>query len=782
MKPFEPYTLHIPPLVGWIEARLKSVKDIQLGVSGMTCATCAARVEHALKKVDGVTEVSVNLATERASVRYQPDKIGPSQLKDAICRVGYGVTDDTIPETAEAVKEAEFHSLRRDAVTAAVFTLPLWLLEMLPMLIPGMHGWLTTLASQQTLWLVSFALASVVQFWPGRRFYRPGWASLRHGAPDMNALVMIGTSAAYGYSLVATFAPHLLPAGTVHVYYEASATIIALILWGRTLEALAKGRSSAAMKQLLGLQARTARVERGDRALDVPITEVRVSDTVLVRPGERIPVDGQVLEGASYVDESMLTGESAPVAKASGDEVVGGTLNKTGSFSFQATKIGADTALAQIIKLVEEAQGSKPRIQSLADKVVGVFVPVVLGLALLTFGLWLAFGPSPALSLALVNAVAVLIVACPCAMGIATPISIMVGSGKGAELGVLFKNGEALQSLREARTVALDKTGTLTEGKPELTDFFASAGLTEAEVLRLLASVEQASEHPIAEAVVRAAEAKGLKPAKAEDFAALPGYGAAATVAGQRVQVGAGRYMDKLGVDTAPLRAASERLTAEGKSPLYAAVDGKLAAIFAVADPLKGSSPAAVQALHRLGLRVAMITGDDRRTAEAVADKLGIDEVLAEVLPAGKVEAVKKLQRSGKVAFVGDGINDAPALAQADIGIAIGTGTDVAIESADVILISGDVRGVSSALALSKATLRNIKQNLFWAFIYNIILIPVAAGVLYPFGILFSPILAAAAMGVSDLFVVGNALRLRNFKPALQRAKLQTVKPQAATA
>jgi Cu+-exporting ATPase len=761
---------------------VETVKDIQLGVSGMSCASCVSRVERALKKVDGVSEASVNLATERASVRYQPDKTGPNQLKDAICQIGYGVTDDTVPEDAASAKEAEFHSLRRDALIAAIFTAPLWLLEMLPMLIPGVHDWLTTLASQRTLWLVSFVLASVVQFWPGRRFYKPGWASLRHGSPDMNALVMIGTSAAYGYSLVATFAPQLLPAGTVHVYYEASATIIALILWGRTLEALAKGCSSAAMKKLLGLQARTARVERGGQTLDVPITEVRVGDTVLVRPGERIPVDGQASEGASYIDESMLTGESTPVTKASGDEVVGGTLNKTGSFSFRATKVGAETALAQIVKLVEEAQGSKPRIQSLADKVVSIFVPVVIGLALLTFGLWLAFGPAPALSLALVNAVAVLIVACPCAMGIATPISIMVGSGKGAELGLLFKNGEALQSLHEARTVLLDKTGTLTEGKPELTDFIVQRGFAEADVLRLLAAVEQASEHPIAEAVMRAAENRGLQPAKAKDFNALPGYGAEATVAGRRVQVGAGRYMEKLGVDTSPLRTVAERLAEEGKSPLYAAVDGKLAAAFAVADPLKGSSPEAVNTLHKLGLRVAMVTGDDHRTAEAIAAKLGIDEVLAEVLPADKVEAVKKLQESGKVAFVGDGINDAPALAQADIGIAIGTGTDVAIESADVILISGDVRGVASALALSRATLRNIKQNLFWAFFYNIILIPVAAGVLYPFGILFSPILAAAAMGVSDLFVVGNALRLRNFKPTLQRTKPRGAEARAATA
>jgi Cu+-exporting ATPase len=530
----------------------------------------------------------------------------------------------------------------------------------------------------------------------------------------------------------------------------------------------------------LGLQPKTARVVRGGEELELPVAQVVPGDTVVVRPGERVPVDGVVVEGSSFVDESMITGESVPVRKTAGEKVVGGTINETGAFRFRATAVGEATVLAQIVRMVEEAQGGKPRIQALADRVVSVFVPVVMAIAALTFVAWLAFGPEPALTFALVNTVAVLIIACPCAMGLATPTSIMVGTGKAAEMGVLFRKGEALQSLQEARVIALDKTGTLTKGEPELTDLALRPGFDRAEVLRLVASVEATSEHPIAAAVVRAARSEGLEPAPADGFEAVPGLGVRASVEGRRVEVGADRYMRRLGVDVSPFAAEAARLADEGKSPLYAAVDGELAAVIAVADPLKDSTPAAIGALHALGLRVAMVTGDDERTAQAIARRLGIDEVLAEVLPGGKVDAVRQLQAEGRrVAFVGDGINDAPALAAADVGVAIGTGTDVAIESADVVLMSGDLRGIPNALALSKATLANIRQNLFWAFAYNTVLIPVAAGALYPaFGLLLSPVLAAAAMGLSSVFVLSNALRLRRFEPPMSARPAADAPPE----
>jgi heavy metal translocating P-type ATPase len=542
--------------------------------------------------------------------------------------------------------------------------------------------------------------------------------------------------------------------------------IVTLILLGRYLEAKAKGRTSEAIKRLMGLQAKTARVMRDGEALEVPLDQVLAGDIVQVRPGERIPVDGEVVEGSSFVDESMITGEPVPVQKAEGAEVVGGTINKTGSFTFRATRIGANTVLAQIIRMVEQAQGSKLPIQALVDRVTAWFVPAVMAAALATFLVWLVLGPDPALTFALVNAVAVLIIACPCAMGLATPTSIMVGTGRAAELGVLFRQGEALQSLKETGIVALDKTGTLTQGRPELTDFMTAPGFSEAEALRLIASVESRSEHPIAQAIAAAAERRGLSLTAADGFEAVPGFGVSALVEGRKVDVGADRFMTTLGLDVSTFGDAAARLGQEGKSPLYAAIDGRLAAVIAVADPIKPSTPEAIAALHALGLKVAMITGDNRRTAEAIARQIGIDQVAAEVLPDGKVEAVKRLREAhGRIAFVGDGINDAPALAEADIGIAIGTGTDIAIESADVVLMSGDVRGVVNAIALSKATIRNIRQNLFWAFAYNVLLIPVAAGVLYPVdGTLLSPVVAAGAMALSSVFVLGNALRLRRFR------------------
>ncbi|GGK33514.1 ATPase [Deinococcus malanensis] len=747
---------------------------LELGVQGMTCANCVGRVERALKKVDGVLEATVNLATERASIRYLPASVSPGQLKAAVRASGYEILEseagkDRTDQEREA-REREVRELRRAVTFSAVFAIPLLLLAMVPMLYMPFHMWLTGYVDMGTLNWVMLALAAPVQFGPGLRFYRLGWKSLTHRSPDMNSLVMIGTSAAFFYSLVATVAPGLFPEGTAHVYYEASAVVITLILLGKYFEAIAKGRSSEAMKKLLSLQAKTARVVRQGQELEIPTDEVLIGDLLAVRPGEKIPVDGEVMGGNSFVDESMITGEPVPVNKQAGSGVVGGTINQNGAFTFKATRVGADTALAQIIKLVETAQGSKPPIQGLADKVVSVFVPVVLVIAALTFVLWMVFGGQTALSFALVNMVAVLIIACPCAMGLATPTSIMVGTGKAAELGVLFRNGAALEGLQGVKVVAVDKTGTLTKGRPELTDLVTTAGFDRTQVLSLVAAAEGQSEHPIALAIVDAAKREGLMIPVPEHFEAVPGFGLEARVAGHLVQVGADRYMTRLGLDTAAFTAQAHGLGDEGKSPLYAAIDGQLAAIIAVADPIKEGSLEAVSALHRQGLKVAMITGDNQRTAHAIARQLGIDEVLAEVLPSGKSDAVKALQAQGhKVAFVGDGINDAPALAQADVGLAIGTGTDVAVETADVILMSGDLRGVPNAYALSRATLRNIRLNLFWAFAYNIVLIPVAAGVLYPaFGWLLSPVLAAAAMGFSSVFVLTNALRLRGFRPPVR--------------
>ena len=746
-------------------------EEVSFAVGGMTCAACVGRVEKALQGADGVVEASVNLATERATVRFDAAETTPLALAEAVRRTGYDVVEAGVSsEDAEQEARArDRRALRRRLLWAAGLTLPLFLLEMVPMILPGGMAWVDGLVPTQTRWLVAFALATAVQFGPGGRFYRTGWAAARHGSPDMNTLVALGTSAAYGYSVVATFLPGVLPEGAVHVYYEASATIITLILLGKWFEARAKGQTSDAVRALLGLRAETARVVRDGRETEVPIDDVAVGDVVRVRPGEKVPVDGVVAEGTSYVDESMVTGEPVPVQKTESGAVVGGTVNQAGALLVETTRVGADTVLAQIVQLVEEAQASRPAIQALADRVVAVFVPIVLVIAALVFGVWLAVGPSPALTHALVAAVSVLIIACPCAMGLATPVSVMVGTGKAAEGGVLFRKGEALQTLSEADVVALDKTGTLTEGRPTLTDvaLIDGASLTEGDLLRLVAAVEVPSEHPVAHAIVRASSERRVDVPTAADFEAVPGFGVRGTVEGRRVEVGADRFMEQIGLDVAPLADATRALAAEGKTPLYAAVDGRLAAALAVADPVKATTPAAIEALHRVGLRVAMITGDNRATAEAIGRRLGIDEVLAEVLPADKARAVTDLQGEGRrVAFVGDGINDAPALAQADVGVAIGTGTDVAIEAADVVLMRGDLTALVEARALSAATLRNVKQNLFWAFAYNVVLIPVAAGALYPvWGVLLSPVLGAAAMGLSSVFVLTNALRLRRFTP-----------------
>ncbi|MRX50555.1 heavy metal translocating P-type ATPase [Paracoccus sp. S-4012] len=743
----------------------------ELGVTGMTCASCVAHVEKAVKAVPGVSAATVNLATERVSVRHPPGVTPVEALEAAIRGAGYEPhrIEGASADREREARERELEDLRRSTLIAGLLTLPIFVIEMGSHFIPAIHDLVMNTVGMRTSWLIQFVLTTIILFGPGRRFFRRGVPALLRGTPDMNSLVVVGTSAAWAYSVVATFAPQVLPEGTANVYYEAAAVIVTLILLGRYLEAKAKGRTSEAIKRLVGLQPRTARVERDGRTVELPLSEVRAGDIVQVRPGERVPVDGEVVEGTSYVDESMITGEPVPVAKGAGAEVVGGTINRTGAFSFRATRVGAETVLAQIIRMVEEAQGSKLPIQALVDRVTAWFVPAVMAAAGLTFVVWLVFGPDPALTFALVNAVAVLIIACPCAMGLATPTSIMVGTGRAAELGVLFRRGEALQALREVSVVAVDKTGTLTKGRPELTDLTPSPGFERDEVLALVAAVEARSEHPIATAIVAAAEARGLRIGTPEGFDAVPGFGVAATVDGRHVAVGADRYMVTLGHDVTAFAGEAARLGGEGKSPLYAAIDGRLAAVIAVADPIKETTPEAIRALHDLGLRVAMITGDNRATAEAVARQLGIDEVVPEVLPDGKVTAVRELRAGGrKVAFVGDGINDAPALAEADVGLAIGTGTDVAIESADVVLMSSDLRGVVNAIALSQATIRNIRQNLFWAFAYNAALIPVAAGVLYPvWGVLLSPVLAAGAMAMSSVFVLSNALRLRGFMPVL---------------
>ncbi|MFS7187342.1 copper-translocating P-type ATPase [Serratia proteamaculans] len=743
----------------------------ELAIEEMTCASCVGRVEKALTQLPGVLEASVNLATERARVRHLAGVVAITDLEAAVEKAGYK-TRRLSAATASADdqdtdrREHEARGLRRSLLIAATLTLPVFILEMGSHLVPAMHHWVMQVLGQQTSWYLQFVLATLVLFGPGLRFFRKGIPALLRGAPDMNSLVSVGTAAAYGYSVVATFVPKVLPQGTANVYFEAAAVIVSLILLGRTLEARAKGRTSQAIKRLVGLQAKTARVERNGETLEIPLDQVTTGDIVLVRPGEKVPVDGEVVEGTSYVDESMITGEPVPVQKNVGADVVGGTINKTGAFSFRVTKIGANTVLAQIIRLVEEAQGSKLPIQALVDKVTLWFVPAVMAAAALTFLVWLIFGPDPALTFALVNAVAVLIIACPCAMGLATPTSIMVGTGRAAELGVLFRKGEALQALRDVSVIALDKTGTLTKGRPELTDLVPAEGFEHDEVLALVAAVETRSEHPIAEAIVAAARQRNMTLAAIESFDATPGFGVTASVAGRTVAVGADRFMTQLGLDVSQFQQTAQRLGEQGKSPLYAAIDGRLAAVIAVADPIKDSTPEAIKALHALGLKVAMITGDNAATAAAIAKQLGIDEVAAEVLPDGKVAALKKFRLNGaRVAFVGDGINDAPALAEADVGLAIGTGTDVAIEAADVVLMSGDLRGVPNAIALSQATIRNIKQNLFWAFAYNAVLIPVAAGALYPLnGTLLSPIFAAAAMALSSVFVLGNALRLKRFQ------------------
>ena len=738
-------------------------------VSGMTCASCVARVEEALSSVPGVISANVNLASEKATVEYV-EGTDVAEMRRAVEEAGYGLGSEAATlEDITTASQREIRGLRNRFIFALVLAVVIMLLSIGP----------DFLWKPYLLW----ALATPVQFWTGWRFYKGMWGALRHKTADMNTLIAVGTSAAYFYSVVAVLAPGLFAAADIELglYFDTSSMIIALILLGRFLESRAKGQTSEAIKRLIGLKPKTAIVIRDGKETEISVDDVQVGDLILMRPGERIPVDGIVRQGYSSIDESMITGESIPVDKKVGDTVIGGTINRMGSFQFEATRVGKDTTLARIVRLVEEAQGSKAPIQRLADVISSYFVPAVIGIAVVTFIIWFFLGPQPTLTYALLNFVAVLIIACPCALGLATPTAIIVGTGKGAENGVLIRSGEALERAHKIDAVLLDKTGTLTRGEPVVTDIIGSPSFVEAEVLRLTASVEHDSEHPLAQAIVKAASDRNLKLSKVLDFKAMPGHGVEAKVGGKRLLLGNLALIKDKGISLNGLAKEAERLWSEGKTVLFFSVDSKVAGIIALADTLKPDAREAVEALHRLGIEVVMLTGDNTSTAEAIAKEAGIDRVLAEVLPENKAQEVKRLQDEGRVvAMVGDGINDAPALAQADVGIAIGTGTDVAMETGDITLISGDLDGIVTAISLSKRTMRTIKQNLFWAFAYNVALIPVAAGVLYlffgrtgvPSGLHFifgnygflNPMLAALAMAASSITVVSNSLRLRAFK------------------
>jgi len=750
-------------------------KRIDLSIEGMSCAACARRIELGLSRIPGVRKASVNFATATATIEYSPQRVAPDHLRGAIESLGYrAVAVETaafVPDPGMARDAAERLALRRKFWIAAGLSLPVLAMAM-------SHGAIPLFDLPAFTWL-QLALTTPVVFYCGAPFYRGAWSALRQGTADMNTLIALGTGAAYVDSVVATALPGLFVganAGHSHsgglaapVYFEAAGTIIALVLLGRLLESRARDRAGEAIRRLVGLQPKTARVVRGGQELDVPVEEVVPGDLVVVRPGERIPVDGVVCEGASAVDESMLTGESLPVEKRPGAEVFGATINRTGAFRFRATKVGRDTALQRIVRLVQEAQGSKAPIARLADVVSGIFVPLVLAVAAATFAVWFAVSPAQTRwSMALVNAVSVLIIACPCALGLATPTAILVGTGRGAELGVLIKGGEALETAHNVRTVVLDKTGTVTRGQPALTDVAPADGWSEESLLRLAASAERGSEHPLGEAMVRAAADRGIELEEASEFRAVAGQGIEARVGGRSVLLGNARLLGERGVAVPGwAEECFSALAAGGRSPVFAAADGRLAGVLAVADPIKPEAKETVGLLQRMGLEVVMMTGDARRTAEAVARQIGLPRVFAELLPDGKVEQVRRLQQEKKiVAMVGDGINDAPALVQADLGIALGTGADVAIEASDIALVRDDLRGVAAAIGLARATVRTIRQNLVWAFVYNALAIPVAAGALYPlFGWLLSPILASAAMSFSSVSVVMNSLRLRRYEP-----------------
>lgn len=747
----------------------RAEKEVTIPVGGMTCASCSAAVERAVRKLPGVRSVSVNLATERAFVTYDPSAARLSGIKEAITRAGY--TPLATESGAQAVdrhkaaKEKEIRVLWTKFIISAVFTVPLVYVAMGAML-----GWPLPAGIDAMHYPLRYALVQIALVIPvlaaGYRFYVTGFRAILHRSPNMDSLIAMGTSAAVIYSLYSVFG---ILDGTSHgmenLYFETAGVIITLILLGKSLEAVTKGRTSESIKKLMGLQPKTATVLQNGIEMEIPIDEVEAGDIIRVRPGEKIPVDGEIVTGRSAVDESMLTGESMPVEKEVGDRVIGASLNKNGSFTFRATKVGADTVLSRIIKLVEDAQGSKAPIARMADIVSGYFVPVVFVIALLATVVWLLLGHTPVFALTVF--VAVLTIACPCALGLATPTAIMVGTGKGAEYGVLIKSGSALETAHSIDTIIFDKTGTITKGRPEVTDILCASGFEAEEILGLAASAEKGSEHPLGEAIVRAADERGIVLSGASDFSAVPGYGIQAVVSQRQVLLGNAKYLALNGIGSGEGAARADGLADSGKTPMFVAVDGKYAGLIAVADVVKESSARAIAALHGMGIQVVMITGDSKKTASAIASQVGIDRVLAEVLPQDKAQEVKKLQAEGrKVAMVGDGINDAPALAQSDIGIAIGSGTDVAMESADIVLMRSDLMDVPTAIRLSKKVIRTIKQNLFWAFGYNVLGIPVAAGLLYAFGgPLLNPVIAAAAMSMSSVSVLTNTLRLKSFKP-----------------
>jgi Cu+-exporting ATPase len=764
---FDPSAVGLPAFISTINelgyqavTENVSIPIIDLDVSRVP------ELERSVASIEGVLRSQVNAGAGTAEIEYVPAQTSLRDIRKVLEKEGFRLPEQVEGRSAlDIEKEARARELRELKTKLSVSSLLAVLI-----MIGGMQDMFPslTILPTRTMWFLLFLLATPVQFWAGRHFYQNAWASLKHGSSNMNTLVVVGTSSAYGYSAFLTFFPGALghTGGHLGVYYDTSAMIITLILFGKFLEARAKSRAGEAIRKLMGLQPRTARVMRNGVEQDIPVEDVEAGDHIVVRPGEKLPVDGVIRTGSSTVDESMLTGESLPVDKRTGDTVIGATINRTGTFTFEATKVGKDTMLAQIIRMVQEAQGSKAPIQRLADYISSIFVPAVISIGILTFLVWYFAGPeAQRFTMALVNFIAVLIIACPCAMGLATPTAIMVGTGKGAEGGILFKNAESLERAQKLDTVVLDKTGTLTRGEPMLTDVVEN-GTNRKELLFLAASAEKGSEHPLGEAIVRGAEKEGITLDRPDEFEALPGHGIRAVVRGREVVLGNERLLADRGIQLGPLQAQGERLAAQGRTPMYVSVNGSISGIIAVADTVKEHSREAVTMLRALGLEVVMLTGDNRRTAEAIARELGITRVLAEVLPQDKMDNVKRLQAEGRVvAMVGDGINDAPALTQADVGIAIGTGTDVAIEASDVTLIKDDLRVVATAMRLSRRTMQTIKQNLFWAFFYNIIGIPVAAGALYPFfGILLNPMFASAAMAFSSVSVVSNSLRLKRFR------------------
>ncbi len=772
---YDPERVSLPRLLGAVKQAGYEVgtSEMRVRIGGMDTSLHAGLVEEALRRVPGVTQAAVDPTADTVIISYLPKLMSLSAVEQAVESAGYRVLKDAEAPAAvdeeTAAHRREYGRLMRRFWFALAVSIPVLLVAYPELRWLYAPSWFLPEVPERLMRLLFYLSGLVtlpVLFYSGRQFFTGAWAALKHHAADMNTLIALGTSVAWIYSVVALLVPHLFPRGTAEPFFDVTSVVTALVVLGQALEVRAKGQTSQAIRKLIGLQARTARVVRDGREMDVPVEEVRVGDVVVVRPGEKIPVDGRILEGRSAVDESMITGESLPVDKDPGDEVIGATMNTTGSFKFQANKVGKDTALAQIVKMVQEAMGSKAPIARLVDVVAGYFVPAVMIASVLTFLVWFNFGPAPGVAFAVVTAVTVLIIACPCAVGMAVPMSLVAGVGKAAEHGVLIRNGEALQLASGLKILVLDKTGTLTKGKPELTDFVAAPGFQAAAVLRLAAGADRPSEHPLAQAIVEGARRRGLEPAEPALFNAVPGHGVEARVEGRQVLLGNVRLMERAGLDASGLEEEVARLQGEGKTAMYVAVDGRPAGVVAVADTLKEDSREAIRVIRSMGIEPLMLTGDNERTARAIARQVGIERVLAEVLPEDKATEVHRLKAGGgRVGMVGDGINDAPALVEADVGFAIGTGTDVAIEAADITLMSGSLKGVAYAIEVSRATMRNARQGLFGAFFYNSLGIPIAAGILFPFfGLLLSPILAGAAMAASSVTVVSNANRLRFFK------------------